>query len=120
MTDCKPVSSPMEVNVQLHRDAGAATADVPYAEMVGSLLYLTVNTRPDLAYCAGVLSRFVANPCDVHWKAAKRVLRYIAGTIDRGIVYQRGGVAVEAFADSDYAGEQDTRKSTSGVVILMC
>lgn len=120
MTDCKAVRSPMEVNTRLSRHDGVLVdPDTPYAELVGSLLYLTVNTRPDLAFAAGVLSRFVSAPTDVHWKAAKRVLRYIAGTLDRGVVYQRGHARIEAYTDADYAGEQDTRKSTSGAVVLM-
>lgn len=120
MSDCKPVVTPLEANTHLGcSDGEPVESDIPYAELVGSLLYLTVNTRPDLAFSAGVLSRFVAAPSDVHWKAAKRVLRYIAGTLDRGIQYQKGQVEVEAFTDADYAGEQDSRKSTSGAVVLM-
>lgn len=118
MTDCKAMTHPMDVNLHLSRSE-LPELDVPYSELVGSLLYLTVNTRPDLAYPVGVLSRFVANPQDAHWRAAKRVLRYIAGTLDRGIVYQRGSPRIEAYTDSDYAGETETRKSTSGAVILM-
>lgn len=120
MSDCKPVVTPLEANTHLGcSDGEPVSSDTPYAELVGSLLYLTVNTRPDLAFSAGVLSRFVAAPSDMHWKAAKRVLRYIAGTLDRGITYQRGQVEVEAYTDADYAGELDSRKSTSGAVVLM-
>ena len=118
MTACKPVCSPMEANARLNRSEESAVIDAPYAEAVGSLLYLTVNTRPDLAFAVGVLSRFVSKPSEVHWKAAKRVLRYLAGTLDRGIVYQRGSPDIEAYSDADYAGCTDTRRSTSGAVIL--
>lgn len=120
MSACRPVTSPMELNLHLSRSETPAGDEIPYAELVGSLLYLTTNTRPDLAFSVGVLSRFVSNPSAVHWRAAKRVLRYLAGTLDRGVVYQRGGPGVEAYTDADYAGETDTRKSTSGTVVLMC
>ena len=120
MTECKAVSTPLEANVHLGRDGGVCVDEhVPYAELVGSLLYLVVNTRPDLSYAVGVLSRFMACAGEVHWKAAKRVLRYIAGTSDRGITYRRGEPAFCAYSDSDYAGDPDARKSTSGMVALM-
>lgn len=118
MTDCKSVVTPMEPNVHLAKHEGDPVR-APYAEVVGSLLYLTVNTRPDIAFSVGVLTRFVSNPSEDHWRAAKRVLRYVAGTVDRGIVFQRGASGIEAYTDSDYAGETGSRKSTSGCVVLM-
>ena len=105
--------------MHLGRGQGESLTDeFPYAELVGSLLYLTVNTRPDLAHAAGVLSRFMSCATQDHWKAAKRVLRYLAGSLDRGLVHRRGAPLIEAYTDSDYAGDPDSRKSTSGAVVL--
>jgi hypothetical protein len=89
-------------------------SEVNYAELVGSLLYLTTNTRPDVAYAVGVLSRFMSKPMDKHWTAAKRVLRYLAGTHTLGLFYSKDQRGVSAYSDADFAGDIDQRKSTSG------
>ncbi|CDF35378.1 unnamed protein product [Chondrus crispus] len=59
--------------------------NVPYREAVGSLMYLMVGTRPDLAYAIGKLSQHSANPCESHWAGVKRVMRYVQGTRNLGI-----------------------------------
>ena len=86
--------------------------------MVGSLRYL-VNTRPDLAYSVGIVSRFMEAPTTEHWAAVKHILRYIKGTTNFGCVYLREKrnetVELLGYSDSDLAGDIDDRKSTSGV-----
>ena len=78
-------------------------------------MYLTA-TRLDLMYVVCLLSRFMANPTKLHWQAAKRVLRYLIGTVDLGIFYQKeGNKELMAYTESDYAGDMDDRKSTSGM-----
>ena len=62
---------------------------VPYASAVGSLMYAMVCTRPDIAHAVGVLSRFMSNPGKEHWTAMKQVFRYLHGTSDYGLCYQR-------------------------------
>ena len=96
METCKAVTTPLEANAPLCRGQGEALTDeFPFAEFVGSLLYLTVNTRPDLAHAASVLGRFTSCATQVNWKAAKRVLRYLAESLDRGLVYKCGAPLVE-------------------------
>ena len=90
-----------------------------YSELVGSLLYLSVCTRPDIAQAVGVLARHMAKPCLEHWTAAKAVLRYIAGTLDTGITFRQTDSAVEGYCDADYAGDLDTRRSTTGFVFIL-
>ena len=119
MDDCNPIASPVVANSHLSREDGEPlAANVPYGELVGALLYLTSNTRPDLAYAVGVLSRFVAAPRTAHWLAAKRVLRYLAGTVDHGIAYGTS-LGVECFCDADFGGDVDGRRSTSGMCIMV-
>ncbi|XP_068318271.1 secreted RxLR effector protein 161-like [Pyrus communis] len=85
-----------------------------YRKMVGSLLYLTA-TRPDIMYAASLLSRFMHNPTRIHMGTAKRVLRYISGTLDYGIKYEKGEEAIlVGFCDSDWGGSEDDMRSTSG------
>ena len=90
-----------------------------YSELVGSLLYLSVCTRPDISQAVGVLSRYMANPSMEHWKAAKGVLRYIAGTLQTGILYGGGSKAMEGYCDSDYASDISSRRSTTGYVYIL-
>ena len=78
----------MEENIKLSirmspadAEGKALMAKVPYRELIGKLIYLAVATRPDISYAIGVLCRFVENPGPEHWGAAKRVLRYLKGTI---------------------------------------
>lgn len=80
---------------------------------MGGLLYLASTTRPDIAYAVGVLSRFMHNPEEAHWLAAKYVLRYISGTAGMGLCYGAGDALVGS-CDADYAGDLMTRRSTSG------
>ena len=84
---------------------------VPYSNVVGSIMYSMVCTRADLAHAISSLSRFMSNPRKEHWQAQKWLLRYIAGTVDYGLVYIKHGdhVKVKGFVDSDYARDIDSR-----------
>lgn len=90
-----------------------------YKQLVGSLLYLTA-TRPDLMYAVGLVSRYMERPTEMHLQAVKRILRYLRGTTEFGIIYRKGDEGkLRAYADSDYAGDVDDRKSTSGFVFML-
>ncbi|GAA0145952.1 transmembrane signal receptor [Lithospermum erythrorhizon] len=87
---------------------------VPYASAIGSLMYAMLCTRPDLAYPVGVLSRFLSQPRKEHWEAVKWTFRYLKGTSDMCICYDKQGAVLEGFTDVDVAGDLDSKKSTSG------
>jgi hypothetical protein len=91
-----------------------------YRSIVGSLMYLMVGTRPDIGYAVSTLSRHLSNPSALHLSAAKRVVRYLLGTIDHSIVYRTSDepYKIEAFVDADWAGCKLTRRSQSGGVVL--
>eukprot|EP00253_Pinus_taeda_P033180 PITA_33180 len=94
---------------------------VPYASAIDSLMYAMVYPRLDIAHAMGVLSRFMSKPGKEHWKAVKRVFRYLCGTNDYGLCYQgRIGLDrvldIHGFVDADWAGDLDQRRSTSGYV----
>jgi hypothetical protein len=119
MSDAVPKATPLETGAKLSKEVGVPLpADNRYRELVGKILYLSNTVRPDLAYVSGVLSRFAAAPTSEHWKAGVRVLKYLAGTRDVGLAWYKWGPAVHGFVDSDYAGDLDGRKSTSGSVFL--
>ncbi|CAH9103289.1 unnamed protein product [Cuscuta europaea] len=93
---------------------------IPYASVVGSLMYAQVCTRPDIAYVSGMLGRYQSNPGLDHWKAAKKVLRYLQGTKEYKLTYQRSiNLEVVGYCDSDFAKCKDDRKSTSGYIFLL-
>jgi len=90
-----------------------------YRQLIGSLIYLT-NTHPDLSYAVSILSRFMQEPRDSHWNAAKRVLRYIQGTKDFGLLYTKTkNFVLGGYSDADFAGSIDDRASTSGYLMNM-
>ena len=92
----------------------------PYASAVGSIMYAQVCTRPDLAYITGMLGRYLSNPGLDHWKAVKRVLRYLQRTKGHMLVYRKSEkLEVIGFSDSDFTGCQDSMSSTSGYVFLL-
>jgi hypothetical protein len=95
-------------------------AAVPYREAVGSLMYLMTCTRPDLASAVGFLSRYLSSPGRRHWEAVQRVLQYVNCTRSYGITYRReASVNLHGYCDSDWAGDVDNRRSTSGWVMML-
>ena len=92
---------------------------VPYSNAVGSLMYAMVCTRPDISHAVGIVSRYMHNPGKGHWQAVKWILRYIQKTVDIGLLFERDdslGQGVIGYVDSDYAGDLDKRRSTTGYV----
>ncbi|RVW62445.1 Retrovirus-related Pol polyprotein from transposon TNT 1-94 [Vitis vinifera] len=83
--------------------------NIPYASAVGSLMYAQVCTRPDIAFAVGMLGRYQSNPGIDHWKAAKKVMRYLQGTKDYKLMYRRtSNLEVVGYSDSDFAGCVDS------------
>jgi hypothetical protein len=127
MQNCFGVANPTVVGEVMTKEDGPETPEedenmknVPYREAIGSLMYLMVCTRPDLALSIGVASRFMVSPRRRHWEFVKRILRYVQKTKSFGLKFVKGsGLKVEGYCDSDWGGDIDTRKSTTGYVFLM-
>ncbi|KAJ3013542.1 hypothetical protein NUW54_g1564 [Trametes sanguinea] len=126
--NCDPVSTPMDPGLRLSADMCPSTPsavremqDVPYGQAVGSLFYLAVATRPDIARTVGNLARFSKSPGMAHWKAVKHLFRYIKGTLDYKLTYSPASSdeLFTSYTDADHAGCPDTGRSTSGYVIKM-
>ena len=115
MLACKPASTPMDINHKL----GICPNQVPtdtgrYQRLVGRLIYLS-HTRPDIAYAVSVVSQFMHAPSEEHLHAVHRILRYLKGTPGKGLLFSKHGVSsIVGYTDADWAGDQTTRKSTSG------
>ena len=122
LTDAKTVSTPADLNIKLRKDDSVSKQvnSVTYQSMVGSLLYATVATRPDIAQAVRAVSKFNASPTVAHLTAVKRILRYLKGTVNLAMKYQKteGGKLI-GYSDADYAGDLDDRHSTTGNIFLM-
>ncbi|KAH9679836.1 hypothetical protein KPL71_026295 [Citrus sinensis] len=124
--DCKSIFTPLPVNFKLSSSMCPSNeaerkdmSRVPYASAVGSLMFAMICTRPDIAQAVGAVSRYMANPGGEHWIAVKRVLRYIRGTSDVALCYGGSEFTVRGYVDSDFAGDLDKRKSTTGYVFTL-
>jgi hypothetical protein len=110
----------MELRLKLSKNSsGSPVNATEYRGLVGSLRYL-VHTRPDISFAVGYVSRFMEAPTTEHLAAVKKILRYVAGTIDYGCCYKRteGEANLLGFSDADMGGDIDTRKSTTGVLFF--
>ncbi|XP_026430848.1 uncharacterized protein LOC113327958 [Papaver somniferum] len=115
MLGCNPTSTPPVVNEKLKKDDGGRKVDETYYRgLIGKLLYLT-HKRPDIMFASSMFSRFMSSPSHLHLGAEKRLLRYIQGTMNFGIMYSRNlDVKLVGYCDSDLGGCIDDMKSTSG------
>ncbi|XP_019418544.1 PREDICTED: uncharacterized protein LOC109329327 [Lupinus angustifolius] len=121
MGGCNAVKNPIVLGTKLSKDVGGVIVDETlFKQVVGSLMYLTI-TRPDLMYGVSLINRFMSSPTMSHWLTTKRILRYLKGTTNLGILYKKGenNLRFIAFTDSDYTDDLDDRKSTSGFVFMM-
>ena len=120
--DCKVASTPLADKLDLTKDQMPEDGSDEkqqmlrhdYRGLVGSIAYLSLSSRPDLAFPAHLLSRFLSNPGFAHWQAAKHVLRYLRGTADVGINFMKcNDTGLNGYTDSDYASCKDDRRSIS-------
>jgi len=127
LENCNLVRTPLDVNQTLIKDMSPKTAaekkemeGVPYREALGSLMYAYQGTRPDLGSAVTILSSFAENPGKAHWNALKRTLRYLKGTKDLRLKFNdSGSMELVGYYDANWAGDTDSRRSTSGYVFLL-
>ena len=120
MENCKPISTPLKVGKKFQK---MSDDDEPfnvqvYQQAVGCLTCLSTATRPDIAVAVNSLSKYMSSPSKDHWVGVKRFLRYLKGTLNFGLRFSFNGKNPEmfGFSDADWAGDVDTRRSTSGYV----
>lgn len=121
MSECKPVSVPLTGHFILSKSQCPSSdsefikmENIPYANVIGTIMYSMISTRLDLTYSISLLSRFISNPGKPHWDALKYLLRYIGGSVNVGLSYKKicDTLDLVGFVDSDFAGDRDTIKST--------
>ena len=125
----KHVSTPLAPHFKLSASQCPKTEEereymskVPYSNAVGSLMYAMVCTRPDISHAVGTVSRYMHNPGKEHWQAVKWILRYIQKTLDVGLIFEKDdmvGQQVVGYCDSDYDGDLDKHRSTTGYVFTL-
>jgi hypothetical protein len=120
MEGCNPAETPIPLGTKLSKnDEGSTMDSTLYKILVGSLLYLTA-TRHDIMYATILVFRFMESPKYSHWKMAKRILRYVAGTLNFVLWYTKyDSNQLSGYIDSDFEGSLDDKKSTSGHVFQL-
>ena len=111
MMECKSARTPLASKLQWHETSEPLSDPSVYQRMVGKLIYLTI-TRPDISYSVSLASQFMHSPTLVHWEIVKRILRYLKGSVGRGIIMKNNGSNhILAYIDADWAGNALDRKS---------
>ena len=122
MESCKPIATPLEPGKkfdELSSDDESFDIQI-HQQAIRCLTYMFVTTRPDIAAAVGILSQYMKQPSKEHWMGVKRVLRYLTGTVNNGIIYSSNKEKdLIGYCDSDWAGDIDTWKSNSGYVFQL-
>ena len=122
MQDCKPVGTPVNISSKLVKatDDDDSIDQKKYQSAIGSLMCLSVSSRPDISYAVSSLAQLSSHPTKEHWTALKRLLRYLKGTPNHGILYTKDGAnTCTGYMDTDWGGDVNDRKSTSEYLFLL-
>ena len=120
MTDCKPVKVHLACHFKFSSEQCPSSDEekremekVPYSSAVGSTIFTMVSTRPNISYAINILSRFMSNPGKEHWLGMKWLLRYLKGSSNLGLIYEKIGKSIwlQGYSDSEY--ETDRNKTMS-------
>lgn len=118
MKEAKAVSVPADPHTVLYpvKNDQSGITNAPYREAVGSLMFFSIVSRPDITFAVNTVSKYLNNHNKSHWEAVKRIFRYLSGTKDLGIMYRSGGSKSDliGFCDADYARDLETRRSVTG------
>ena len=116
MDQAKPVGTPVDSMKLVKAAEDDKQIDQQlYQSAIGSLMYLSVGTRSDITFAVNNVAKFSERPTNQHWTAVKRIMRYLRGTVNFGLLYgKQGSSTTVGFSDANWAGDLDDRKSTSG------
>lgn len=121
MSDCKPARTPLPTGIKLEKPNSdhIPPKEIPYQSLIGSVMYLAVCSRPDISYAVSYLSQFNNCYTSEHWSAAKRLLRYLKGTINYKLNFVKTRQSLTGYVDADHAGDHSDRKSFTGYVFVL-
>jgi hypothetical protein len=117
MDDCTPVTTPIDTSPMPENEADyvcPVNQRIEYQRIVGSLMYIMLGTRGDIAYAVSMASRYLSNPGPQHVNLARRILRYLKGTKTLQLTYKGQLQRLNGFTDADWGGCRNTRRSTAG------
>lgn len=120
--DCRTRETPCEQKLEYTENAVKMEDVRMYREAVGSLIYLTTCTRPDLSFVVSRLSQYFAEPTEEQWVTVKHVLRYLKGTVEKGLSFRRNDcekLGIQAYSDADWAADTSDRRSTTGYCVSL-
>jgi hypothetical protein len=117
--DIKSVTTPMATGSIPRSEEFESSTSSPYLALVGSLMFAAVATRPDIAATVSTLAQFSNKATDAHYNLAKRVLRYVFGTMNAGLVYVQGSCDLSLIVDASFGSDTQTRRSTSGACVFL-
>jgi hypothetical protein len=119
MLGCQPCSTPIDKNYQISAQSGDFVNREAYQRLVKRLIYLC-HTRPDISYAVSVVSTYMHDPRTWHMEVVYRILRYLKGTLGRGLWFRKNGhLDLEGYCDVDWASSRDDRRSTSGYCVFV-
>ena len=119
MDTSKQVSTPVDTSTKFAEDEQSVDQQ-RYQSAIGSLLYVSVGTRPDITYAVSTMAKFSTKPTKQHWIGVKRIMRHLKGTVHYGIVFSKQAPnECIGYSDADWAGDLDDRKSTTGYIFQM-
>ncbi|XP_013601214.1 PREDICTED: uncharacterized mitochondrial protein AtMg00810-like [Brassica oleracea var. oleracea] len=120
MADCKPIATPVDLKSKLSAEEGPLVPDpTSYRSLAGALQYLTF-IRPDISYAVHQICLYMHSPRQQHFQALRRIIRYIKGTISRGLQLVKDRIdSLTAYSDADWRGFPDIRRSTSGYCVFL-
>lgn len=118
MSDCKAVATPMEGSLPPNPSAPKFEDVNLFQQAIGSLIYLSKATRPDIAYAVSTVAQSMKNPTEEDWVKVKRIFRYLQGTTNLKLKYKKGRGGMIGYADASFAEDKFDRKSISGYAFL--
>ena len=127
MDQCNSVTTPIDIGHRLNsgqapqsKEEEVSMVSIPYRQAVGSLMYVMVGTRPDIAVAVGAVAQHMQQPGEAHWIAVKRIFRYLKGSTNVCLSYSNHGTSsiLQGFVDSDWGGSLKERRSTSGYAFI--
>lgn len=118
MWECKPIVVPIDTHLSVAKTGYEATNAfrIQYQSAVGFLMYAMLGTRPDISFPVSIVSCYSSNLDPGYWQAVKRIFRYLRSTINLRLTYRGNLQSLTGYIDADWAGNRDTRRSTSGFV----
>ena len=121
MENCNPARTPADPHVRLEKShtsfVANPTSKQQYQSAVGSLMYCMLGTRPDIAYAVSKVTQYCSNPNQAYWNAVKRIVRYLAGTRNRGLYYGLPGPGI-GYTNADWGSSED-RRSIGGYTFIL-